>query len=193
MELLARLFRRPRRRGFSSACRAIESLEPRRLLSTGPALTDVHLVGSVHKIRAVELTFSESLSPTAVQDRQTFQFGKPTPQSSSSGISIGDILGFLGRPKVRLVKQGKIQWASIDYNDTTHVVTLTPIKPFNGQPFIRVLRVKGSGPHALTDASGAALYGGQDGFIRWKLKTGDGKHIHYIDGDGDKVTLSLKG
>lgn len=193
MELLASLFRRHGRRGSSSYRRPVERLESRHLLSTGPALADVHLVGSLHALRAVELTFSESLDPTTVQDKLAFQFGKPTPQSSSNGISIGDILGFLGRPKAKLVKSGKIQWSSVTYDDTTHTVMLTPIKPFNGQPFIRVLRVKGSGPHTLKDLAGNALYGGQDGFIRWKLKTGDGKHVQWVDADGDQVKLTLKG
>lgn len=157
-------------------------------------LTDVHLTGPVHAVNGVVLTFNETLDPTSAQDPQAFLFGKPTPQNnSSSGVSIGDILGFLSRPKARLVKLGKIQWSSVSYDGANNTVTLTPIKAFNGQPFIRVLRVKGTGAHALKDPSGNILYDGQDGFIRWRAKTGDGKHIQYFDSDGDKVTLSLKG
>jgi len=183
--------RRPGRDKASSRQAAIEALESRKLLSAGPALTSVDVVGPIHSITGVVLTFNESLDTTTATDKQTFLFGKPTPVSSNNPFNLGDVLPFLGRPKVRLVKLGKIQWSSTVYDDTSNTVTLTPIKPFNGAAFIRVLRVKGVGAHALKDTLGNVINNGVDVLILWSKH--QGKQVRWVDAAGDHVTLSLRG
>jgi hypothetical protein len=185
--VLRRIFRRDR----VSKRVVIECLESRQMLSSAPAFTGIHLVGSVHDVVGVVLSFNESLDPTAAQDVNTFQFGRVPPQSSSSGVSLGDILPFLGRPKLQAVKLGKIQWGSARYDDASHTVTLTPIKAINAQKFFRVLRIKASGPHALKDPAGDVFNAGTDLVIRWTKR--QGKMIRYVDRDGDIVILKLRG
>lgn len=175
----------------------IEPLEQRCLLSGGPVVTGVHFVGSARAVSAVVVSFNESLDPASAQDTQAYRFGRPLPHSSDSGPSLADFLPFLGRPKVRLVKQGKIQFASATYDDSTRSVTLTPYKPFNGKRFIRVLRVIASGTHYVKDAAGNPVdgnsdgTGGDDAVVRWVSK--QNKRVVYHDGNGNRVTLSLKG
>ena len=170
----------------------IDRLESRQLFSTAPTLTDVHLTGQVHAITSVVLTFSEPLDPTHAQDLQTYLFGKmPAPGTTTNGITLGDILPFLGRPKAALVKSGKIVFSSAAYDDTADTVTLTPLAPFNGQKFIRRLRVKGTGAHALQDPSGNVLNNGADSLVLWTKLSG--KSVSYAALGGDRVTLKLRG
>src|SRR5581483_10877426 len=84
---LLSLFRRPRPR-LNASQPKIEGLEPRQLLSGGPVLTGVHLVGSVGAVTSIVLTFNESLDPTTAQDPHAYTFGKPIPHSSESGPSL---------------------------------------------------------------------------------------------------------
>ena len=183
-----------------SACREtkfVEPLEERRLLSGGPVVTGVHIVGTARAIRGVVVSFNESLDPASAQDTQAYRFGRPIPHSSDQGPSFSDFLPFLARPKVRLIKQGKIQFASATYDDATHSVTLTPYKPFNGAKFFRVLRVIGTGNHIVKDLAGNPVdgnsdgTGGDDAVIRWAKK--NNKRIAYRDGDGDRLQLTLRG
>src|SRR5690348_16854323 len=142
---LLSLFRRPKPRLNASQPKMIERLESRQLLSGGPVLTGVHLVGSVGAVTSIVLTFNESLDPATAQDPHAYTFGKPLPHSSESGPSLSDFLPFLARPKVRAIKHGKIQFASATYVDSNHSVTLAPYKPINARTFFRVLRVFGTG------------------------------------------------
>ena len=161
-------------------------------------LTGVHLVGGPGAVTSVVLTFNESLDPTTAQDPHAYTFGKPLANSSESGPSLSDFLPFLlARPKVRAIKNGKIQFASATYDDATHSVTLAPYKPINGRAFFRVLRVFGTGAHAIKDLAGNALDGNSDGtsgddaVVRWSMKHNN--RIRYLDGDGDRVSLVLRG
>jgi len=185
-------------KGVKPETRFVEPLESRRLLSGGPVVTGVHIIGAPRAISGIVVTFNESLDPASAQDTQAYRFGRPIPHSSdSSGPSLSDFLPFLGRPKVRLVKQGKIQFSSATYDDATHSVTLTPVRPFNGARFFRVLRVIGSGTHLVKDLAGNPVdgngdgTGGDDAVVRWAMKHNN--RIAYRDGDGDRVTLILHG
>ena len=170
----------------------IDALEPRQMFSTVPTLVDVHLTGQIHSITGVVLTFNEPLDPTHAQDLQTYLFGKqPAPGTSSNGITLGDILPFLGRPKAPLVVSGKIQFSSAVYDAPTDTVTLTPLAPFNGQKFFRRLRVKGTGAHALQGPAGDVLNNGADTLVLWTKH--QGKTFSYKAVGGDRVTLRLKG
>lgn len=191
MGYVGRVVRRLCRRGGAFGPNRVEALEPRSLLSGGPSVNSVELTGNVHNITGVVVTFNESLNPATAQDPQAFLFGKPPPPGSNNGFNLGDLLPFLARPHVRSVIAGKIQWSSVTYNDAAHSVTLTPIAPFKAERFMRVLRVKGTGTHVVKDAAGNALDGGADSVTRWSFHVG--KQVHYIDNDGDAVTLTLRG
>ena len=197
MSNLKSLFGRRTRRPAASRSNLLEQLEGRRLLSGGPVLTGVHLVGGVGAVTSVVLTFNESLDPVTAQDTHAYTFGKPILNSSESGPSLADFLPFLARPKVRAVKGGKIQFASATYDDATHSVTLAPYKPINARAFFRVLRVFGTGAHAIKDLAGNPLdgnsdgTGGDDAVVRWSMKQNKG--LRYRDAGGDRVTLSLRG
>lgn len=181
-----------------------QALEARRLLTaTSPLLTTIHVDGSVHRITAVVLSFDEGLNPATALNPNSYIFGKVPPAGTNNGITLGDVLGFLGyraRPGVVRpaafrnyvwVKLGKIQWRDVTYSDATHSITLLPVKVFNGSAFFRMLRVTGTGSTALKDMAGNVFSGGSDAVMRWSFRTG--KLLHYVDKDGDRVTISLKG
>jgi hypothetical protein len=187
-----------------SARPQVQALEARQLFTvTSPLLTTIHVDGSVHRISAVVLSFDESLNPVSASDPNSYIFGKVPPPSKDDGITLGDVLGFLtvkAKPGVIRpdafrsqvwVKLGKIQWRAVDYNDATRSVTLLPVKVFNGAPFFRMLRVRGTGIDAIKDMDGNVFSGGNDAVMRWLFRTG--KVLRYTDQDGDRVTLTLKG
>lgn len=187
----------------TSTCR-VEALEGRQLLSAGPVLTGVTLAGPVSAVNAVVLSFNEPLDPTGAQNLQAYAFGKVGPQNSDNGFSLGDLLPFsttaasrsnaVGastKSRPRLVKAGKIQFASAVYDNAARTVTLTPLAPFRAQAFFRVLRVKGTGANALHDASGNVLNGGVDQVLNWSMR--QGKQVMYLDAAHNRVTLRLRG
>ena len=176
---------------FAGQRSLVESLESRQLLSTAPALTGMQLVGGVKTVSQVILTFNESLDPTTAQQPQSFIFGRIPPSAANNGVTVGDILGFLAEPKPRAIKDGKVQWSSAVYDDTNHTVTLTAIKPFTATKYFRLLRVKGTGNDAVKDPQGDVLNNGQDTLIHWSYH--NGQSIRWVDHDGDRVTLTLKG
>lgn len=175
----------------------IESLEPRQLLST--TLTGVEVFGTVAQTTSIVLTFSGPLDPVTSQNVKGYAFGKVVPGSSDDGFDIGSLLNpfrATGREKAdtakpRAVKGGKIQFSSAVYDSSNDTVTLTPVAPINAKSFMRVLRVRGAGANQVKDASGAPLDGGVDEVIDWRLI--QGKTIHYVDSDHDRVTLRLTG
>ncbi|HZL34904.1 MAG TPA: hypothetical protein VFC78_06325 [Tepidisphaeraceae bacterium] len=168
----------------------VEGLESRQLLSAGPVLTGVKLEGPVGGVNAVVLSFNESLNTAKAQDPQAFLFGKPTPPGSDNGFDLGNLL-FLSVARPKLVKAGKIQFASAVYNDAAHTVTLTPLAPFRAQAFFRVLRIRGTGAHALTDAAGSTINGGADEVLNWSIR--QGKQVQYVDSQKNRITLKLRG
>jgi hypothetical protein len=182
-----------------SAPRAIiENLESRQLLSAGPLLTNVQLLGTAKACTGVVLTFNEALDPPTAQDAGAFSIGRVKHGgSSSSGISLSDFLPFAGRPKATAIHNRKIKFVQATYDDSTHSVTLTAEAPFAAWKYFRAMRIRGTGPNALLDASGNAYgdtgdgTGGHDNVITWKYHKG--KSISFRDADGDHVKLRLKG
>jgi hypothetical protein len=170
---------------------AIEGLEPRQLLSGSPAVRSLQVLGNVHHVNRIVLTFDESLDPTTAQQPKSYSFGRVPASGSDNGVTIGDVLGFLAKPKVPAVKGGKIQWSSATYDDATHSVTLTAVKAFNASQYFRLLRVKGTGNYAVKDLTGRALNGGADTVVRWAYRTG--KTLRFVEADGDTAVLTLKG
>ena len=169
----------------------VESIEPRKLLSASPALTGMSLIGPVHKVNRVVLTFDSALDPTTAQQPQSYIFGRIPPSSSANGITVGDVLGFLAKPHVRPIKDGKVTWTSAAYDDATHSVTLTAAKPFNASKYFRLLRVKGTGNFTIKDTLGDPLNGGHDTLIHWSYHAG--RTLRFTDTDGDIATITMKG
>ena len=133
------------------------------------------------KVSEVVLTFSGSLNPYTASDVGAYVLGKPAPNSSdNSGIDLGNIFfPFRVTPRAkpalahpRLVKKGKIQFASATYDAAANTVTLTPYAPFSAQSYFRVLRIQGAGSHPLKDIAGNLFNAGVDEVISWKLRQG---------------------
>ncbi|HEV2687141.1 MAG TPA: hypothetical protein VGV35_01265 [Bryobacteraceae bacterium] len=175
----------------------IENLESRQLLSAGPLLTNVQLLGAAKACTGVVLYFNESLDPATAQNAGAFSIGRIKKKSSSSGLSITDFLPFAGRPKTRVIKNGKVHFVLATYDDSTHSITLTPAAPFAAWKYFRAVRIRGTGPNALLDVAGNPFdgngdgTGGDDAVITWKYHKG--KSISFRDADGDHVTIRLKG
>lgn len=201
--LLGRLFRAaPATRPSAPV---IDGLESRQMFSTGPTLTGLHLTGAVRDITSVVLSFDQPIDPTVAQDLQSYQFGRVIPSNSndSSGFDLGNVLDFLVVRKTAapmkaavaraeaLIKNYKVQFTSAVYDPTTYSVTLTPVRPFNAITWFRVLRVYGVGINAITDVFGDPLNGGSNTYVHWFPHIG--KVFTYRDGDGDLVTIRLKG
>jgi hypothetical protein len=176
----------------------IERLEGRQLLSGGPQLTGVELLGSADACTGVVFTFDRALDPARATDVRAYVVGRTPPSGSDddgSGI-LGSILGF-ARPLPQPIKHGKVQFADADYDGATHSVTLTPQTPFKAWKYFRLTRIRGAGTYAITDTAGNAFdgngngVGGDDALITWRTRKG--KQVHFVDGDGDRVTLSLRG
>ena len=186
-----------RKRG-SAPKAVIENLESRQLLSAGPLLTNVQLMGDAKACTGVVLTFNEALDPATAQNASAFSIGRVKHGgSSSSGISLSDFLPFAARPKATAIHNSKVKFVAATYDDSTHSITLTAAAPFAAWKYFRAMRVRGTGPNALLDASGNAYgdtgdgTGGHDSVITWKYHKG--KSISFRDADGDHVTLKLKG
>ena len=188
--LLSKLSRRAAQRAPRTPA-TIEGLERRTLLSAGPHLTGIRILGPVAKAYGIVLSFDSQLDVASAQDASNYVFGHLTSSSSNSGIDLGTILGFLAVRKGPAVKNGKVQFLGAQYDDTAQTVTLTPVKPFNVWKFFRVLRIKATGNDPVTDTAGNPLNGGTDTVLHWKPLRG--KTIKYSDADGDRVTVQLKG
>lgn len=173
----------------------LEHLESRHLLSGGPQLAGIELLGNADACTGVVLTFNSSLDPARATDARAYVVGRIPPSPGSSSSLLGDIFGFAKR--VNPIRQGKVKFASATYDDASHSVTLTPVAAFKEWKYFRILRVRGSGPYALTDAAGNAFDGNGDGtggddlVVNWRTRRG--KQIRYVDSDGDKVTIGLRG
>jgi hypothetical protein len=181
----------PRRLHRPSQLSIVELIESRKMLSASPALTNMDLIGPVHKVNRVVLTFDSSLDPTTAQQPQSYIFGRIPPSSSANGITIGDVVGFLAKPHPKPIKSGKVQWSSAAYDVSTHSVTLTAIKPFNASMYFRLLRVKGTGNYTVKDTLGDPLNGGHDTLIHWTYH--NGKTLRFTDTDGDVATITIRG
>ncbi|HWE01771.1 MAG TPA: hypothetical protein VG326_05125 [Tepidisphaeraceae bacterium] len=175
----------------------VQTLEPRQMLSSGPTLTGVQLLGPVNAVNSIVLTFSGPLDPTTSQNVAGYVFGKPIPGTSDDGFDYTDLLyRKTGREhpdtaKVKAVKKGKIQFSSAVYDATGDTVTLTPIVAFKAKKYFRILRVRGVGADAIDDASGIPFGGGVDEVAKWKLQ--QGKTVRYNDSQGNNVALRLHG
>ena len=170
------------------------------MLSAGPILMDVNLLGNADGCTGVVLTFDRALDPAHATDARSYVVGRIPPSPSDSGNLLGDIgniLAFAARPKRQPIRAGKVLFSTANYDPTTHAVTLIPRADFKAWKYFRLLRVRGSGPFALLDAQGNPFDGNADGtggddlVLHWHTKKG--RAARYNDIDGDHVSLSLHG
>src|SRR6476660_6760367 len=117
----------------------MESLESRCLLSGGPILTDVNLLGNADGCTGVVLTFDRALDVSHATDARSYVVGRipPSPSDSGSGNLLGDILGFAARPKRQPIRSGKVQFSRADYDPDAHTVTLVPFSDFQAWKYFR--------------------------------------------------------
>jgi hypothetical protein len=176
----------------------IENLEARQLLSAGPQVANVQLLGTAKACTGVVFTFNEALDPVAAANASAFSIGRVRKGgNSSSGISLTDFLPFAGRPKATAIHNRKVRFVQATYDDSTHSVTLVAAAPFAAWKYFRAVRIRGTGPNAILDAAGNPFdgngdgAGGDDAVITWVYHKG--KSISYRDADGDHVKLRLKG
>jgi hypothetical protein len=193
--LLTRLFGRGQSRADvkqTSRLPAIEGLESRQMMAASPLLTAVHFTGSLRAVTSVQFTFDESLDPASAENMQSYAVGRLLPApTSSDGINLVDILGFLAQPKRPAVRNGRVQFSSATYDDSTFTVTLTPVASWSALRTFRFIRVMGVGVNALKDASGNPLNGGLNTYVHWFAHMG--KSFVYTDADGDLVRISIHG
>ncbi|HSU67709.1 MAG TPA: hypothetical protein VLJ39_12615 [Tepidisphaeraceae bacterium] len=193
--LLRRLFRRTvANRTVPTAAKTtlIEGLESRAMFSGSPALTGIHLTGSLRAVTGVVFTFDQPLDPTAASNIQGYQVGRLTPASGDGGgFDWTSLLGFLAQPKSPLVKNNKVQFTSATYDDPSQSVTLTPVRPFSALAWFRFIRVYGVGNNAIQDVSGNSLNGGKNTYVHWFPYVG--RNFTYRDADNDLVHIGLRG
>src|SRR6185437_9758714 len=126
---MAKSFRLTLFANHQATCRPIlERLENRHLLSAGPKLAGIELLGSADACTGVVLTFDRSLDPAHATDARAYVVGRTPPSPGSSSSLIGDIFGFAKR--VNPIRHGKVEFASATCDDTSHSVTLVPVSPF---------------------------------------------------------------
>lgn len=162
--------------------------------TAGPQLTSIRLVGPNQAVTAVVMTFNEALDPVKAQDLGAYVVLKKVREKGDDGDNFfGVTVGASDDQNgVR-----KLKFSSAVYDDTTHSVTITAEVAFRADKRFRQLRIAGKGDFALTDVAGNRLDGNNDG------KNGDNALIKFHDrrskklnlkeGDGDKMSLRLKG
>jgi uncharacterized repeat protein (TIGR01451 family) len=141
-----------------------------------PTIVDVQLVPSRRGIDRITLTFSEPLDPSRVVP------------SNFRVVSAGRD-GRFGTRDDRVIPIRAVQ-----YVPGTVTVTLILGRVVPRGQFLRVF-VNGSPPSGLTDLAGNFLDGNGDGLPGgdFSQTVGQASSLRYIDGDGDIVTLSLRG
>jgi hypothetical protein len=165
----------------------IEHLESRRLLAATP-VSAITINGTAGQINGVVLTFSVPLDPTTAQNVKAYSISKKHKGDESS-FGVIDTSTPGGTRRVR--------FKSAVYDPATQTVTLTPTDAFDlGRRFKRV-RISGSGPNAISTATGAQIDGNGDG------KPGGDAILHsrvvrasnfnYREADGDQARLHLSG
>lgn len=169
----------------------IDRLESRQMMSASPTVSNVYLTGSATACTGIVVQFDEPVDPAHAQDMQAYGAGKLPPTVQSSNFDWTQLLGFLAQPKPYLVTNGRLGFTSAVYDDAAATVTLVPVRAFNAVGLLRLLRVKGTGVHAMTDPNGNALNAGIDTYMSWVPHVG--KQFSYLDADGDHVTLTLRG
>jgi hypothetical protein len=155
----------------------VDALEDRRLFAAGPQVTSQLVLGNDDAISGVVIGFDSQLDPASATNPEHYLFGGS--RGSGRNVHKADILTPV-------------------YNDTDRTVTLTFTKQFAITRFKRLkIVVRGEPGRGVTDTSGNLLDGNRDGEAggdsdtRYKLARGT--KFSYKDGDGDKVSLRVRG
>lgn len=158
--------------------------------TTGPQIVKVRVVGGPFRADAIQLTFSEPLNPGRAENKDNYVVaGKFYEEGEFSGdpeddpFSDDDV-----RRKLRIDRAV--------YDDSERTVTLIPDFDFYVGRYLRVVKVR-SGEDGVKDLAGNPLDGDNDavagGQAVMRFKSAYGKNVKYVDQDGDRVRLNLRG
>ena len=193
---------------------SIERLEDRQLLSaaavtdattpaaevppdtTGPQVVSVRVVGGPFHADAIQITFSEPLNPGRAENKDNYIVGGKFVGDADYTFldELPDDGGdpFFDADDVRL----KLPIDEAIYDGSENTVTLIPERDFSVLRSLRVIKVR-SGDQGIKDLSGNTLDGDKNGAAGGvavlRYKSTFGKNVKYIDQDGDRVKLSLRG
>jgi hypothetical protein len=141
--------------------------------TTGPTVNDVRFTADAKRVMTVILTFSEALDETEAEDEANYAITVP------------------GK------KPRNIPVTAAQYNAATFEVTLTLGSTAKADVLKKNVRfnLTVNGTASVQDAAGNILDGDEDGDSGGDFQGGFivGNKINYIDNDGDKVSLKLKG
>jgi hypothetical protein len=184
----------------------IEALEERRMLSatpvaaladvdtTAPQIVSVRVVGGPFRASAIQIKFSEPLNPGRAENKDNYIVaGKFIDKSDGAWWDeLPDDDLFFDPNDVRL----RLPIDRAIYDTSTNTVTLEAEREFKVARSMRVIKVR-SGADGIKDLAGNTLDGDKNGIAGgiaiMRFKPSAGKNVKYIDQDGDRVRLSLRG
>ena len=160
--------------------------------TTGPQIVAIRVVGDPREARGIQIVFSEPLNPDRARNKDNYtvagdfvEFG----EFDGDGIHLGD-------PFDDDDVRRKLPLEEAVYDASANTVTLVPEFDFRVSKWMRVVRVR-SGDDGIKDLAGNKLDGDKDGVAGGmavhRFKTYTGSKVRYIDADGDKVRLRLRG
>jgi hypothetical protein len=182
----------------------IEHLEVRRVLSatlevaadpvpdaTGPQIVSIRVVGSPFDARGIQITYSEPVNPDRARSKDNYIVaGKFFERRDFFDHGNNDDVFSDDDVRRRLPIDEAV------YDSSSKTVTLVPEFDFRASKWMQVVKVR-SGDDGIKDLAGNRLDGDKDGLPGGKavvrFKTYFGEKVRYIDADGDKVRLRLKG
>ena len=162
--------------------------------TTGPQIVGVRVVGGPFHAEAIQITFSEPLNPGRAENRDNYVVGGKFVADAEIAFfdELPDDDLFFDPDDVRL----RLPIDEAIYDGSTNTVTLVPDRTFSVLRLMRVVKVR-SGEDGIKDLAGNTLDGDKDGraggVAVMRYKSTFGKNVKYIDQDGDKVKLSLRG
>jgi hypothetical protein len=152
--------------GWSTAVLQIVDSDPD---VTPPEVTGLSWTGSSKAIASLTLSFSAPLDPTDALDPSNYQI-------------------------VNLATGGTVPIASVSYNAATESVTVVPASPLPARQYDQI-EVVGIGATAVRDLAGNLLDGSGLGMAgsNYVASFAQGTRLQYMDNNGNRVTLKLKG
>jgi hypothetical protein len=157
----------------------------------------VRVVGGPFFADAIQITFSEPLNPGRAENKDNYIVGGKFVDDADYAFldelpddAIAD--PFFDADDVRL----RLPIDEAVYDSSTNTVTLIPDRDFSVLRSLRVIKVR-SGENGIKDLAGNTLDGDRNaqpgGVFVARYKSTFGRNVKYIDQDGDKVRLSLRG
>jgi len=168
-----------------------EGLEPRKLMTTvaptpvGPQLIGEQVMGTLPtNVTGIVLKFATQLDPTTAENVKAYRIYNIDFTEAVDGYGIFNIGG-----SDSSTSHNVIPLASATYDPAALTVTLTPVHalPSGGQ--FRWVKIKQTGTDVVLDANG--LKAKKDVAVHFKRVAT--KHLRFLDPDGDRVKMDLKG